>query len=168
MYILDENGTLDLADRVLDRLEWVIASIHGYLTAPMDVERHTKLWWNVAANPLVDVIGHCGEEKFRFDYETGVKAFAKYGKIVEINASSPKSRSGSKENCIEIARLCAKYGVPLVLSSDAHFAGDVGEVSEAVKIVREAGVPEELILNADAERFAGRIHRMTKRRFVLD
>lgn len=166
--ILDENGTLDLADRVLDRLEWVIASIHGYLTAPMDVERHTKLWLNVAANPLVDVIGHCGEENFRFEYETVVKAFAKYDKIVEINASSPASRSGSKENCIEIARLCVKYGVSLVLSSDAHFAGKVGEVSEAMEIVRAAGVPDELILNADAARFAERISRMTKRRFVLN
>lgn len=69
------------------------------------------------------------------------------------------------KNCVEIARLCAKHGVPLVLSSDAHFAGNVGEVSDAIRIVTEAGVPEELILNANADRFAERLTAMTGRRF---
>ena len=121
--ILDETGKLDISDSVLDRLEWVIASIHSYLTKPMDSQRHTKLWLNIAANPRVDVIGHCGEEQFSFDYETVIKAFAEYGKIVEINASSYRARPSSRKNCQKIAKLCAQYGVPLVVSSDAHFAG---------------------------------------------
>lgn len=165
--ILDETGQLDLPDRLLDRLEWVIASIHSVCIKPMDEERHTRLWLNVAQNPLVDVIGHCGEEAFRFDYEAGIKAFAEYGKIVEINAASYKNRPTSRKNCQEIARLCARYGVPLVVSSDAHFAGDVGNVDNAVRQLVEAGVPESLILNADAERFAERLSKMTGRKFEV-
>ena len=88
----------------------------------MTVEQSTKMWLNVAQNPHVDVIGHCGDENYRFDYERVIPEFAKYGKIVEINAASYRSRPSSINNCVEIARLCAKYGVPLVLSSDAHFA----------------------------------------------
>ena len=53
--------------------------------------------------------------------------------------------------------VCAKHGVPLVLSSDAHFSTAVGDVAAAIKIVEEAGVPEELILNADEKRFAARL-----------
>ena len=165
--ILDERGTLDLAEPYLDRLEWVIASIHSVLLKPMDLCRHTELWLNVAENPHVDVIGHCGEENYRFDYETVVKAFAKNGKIVEINAASAKNRPSSQKNCYEIAKLCAKYGVPLVASSDAHFAGDVGEVAASVKLLESAGVPAELVLNADEKRFAERLRVMTGRSFDL-
>ena len=163
--ILDENGTLDLPSSLLDQLEWVIASVHGILTKPQTLEQSTKMWLNIAENPHVDVIGHCGDEKFRFDYERVIPEFAKHGKIVEINAASYRSRPTSVKNCVEIARLCAKCRVPMVLSSDAHFAGNVGEVSDAVRIVAEAGVPEELILNADSLRFARKLERMTKRRF---
>ena len=165
--ILNDTGELDISTATLDRLEWVIASIHGVLTSPMDFDKHTELWLNVAKNPSVDVIGHCGEEKFKFDYERGVKAFKEYGKIVEINAASYKTRSSSRENCVEIAKLCAKYEVPLVLSSDAHFAGFVGEVTDSIKIVTQAGVPEKLILNADEKRLAEKLTEMTGRRFKV-
>ena len=164
--ILDENGTLDLPSPLLDKLEWVIASVHGILTPPMTVEQSTKMWLNVAQNPHVDVIGHCGDENYRFDYERVIPEFAKYGKIVEINAASYRSRPSSINNCVEIARLCAKYGVPLVLSSDAHFAGNVGNVDDAIRIAQEANVPEELILNIDTKRFANKLEQMTGRKFI--
>lgn len=165
--ILDENGTLDLPTSLLDQLEWVIASVHGVLTKPMTVEQSTKMWLNIAQNPHIDVIGHCGDDSFRFDYERVIPEFAKYGKIVEINAASYRSRPTSVKNCVEVARLCAKHGVSMVLSSDAHFAGNVGEVSEAMRIIHDAGVPDELIVNADAERFASRLAKMTGRRFDI-
>ena len=165
--ILDENGTLDLPSPLLDQLEWVIASVHGILTKPMSIEQSTQMWLNIAQNSHIDVIGHCGDDNYRFDYERVIPEFAKYGKIVEINAASYRSRPSSAKNCIEIARLCAQYNVPIVLSSDAHFAGNVGEVADAIRIVTEAGVPEELILNIDAKRFASKLEQMTGRAFLI-
>ena len=47
-----------------------------------------------------------------------------------------------------------KYGVPVVVSSDAHFAGCVGDFDEAVRMLEEIRFPEELVLNADSERFS--------------
>ena len=165
--ILDETGKLDISERTLGRLEWVIASIHGVLTKPMDVKQCTKLWRSIAENPHVDVIGHCGEEKFKFDYEEVIPAFAKFGKIVEINSSSFKSRPTCKDNCMKIARLCEKYGVPLVVSSDAHFAADVGNVTQAVELLLQNGISEGAVLNADAARFATHISAMTRRNFDI-
>ncbi len=165
--IIDENGTLDLPEWILKRLDLVIASVHGVITAPMSVEQSTNLWLNVAKNPLVDIIGHCGDERWRFDFERVIPVFAEYGKIVEINSASYFSRPSSVKNCIEIARLCAKYGVDLVLSSDAHFAGRVGDVADSVRIITEAGVPKELILNADIDRFAERMTKLTGRIFSV-
>ena len=165
--VLDEHGTLDLPDAILDQLEWVIASVHIVLVPPMSAEKTTEMWLNVARNPRVDVIGHCGDADYPFDYERVIAEFAREGKIVEINAS--KCRAGSRnEACwIKIAGLCAKHRVAMVISSDAHFAPEVGNVENALRILREAGVPEELVLNADTARFAKRISEMTGRAFEL-
>ncbi|MBE7024753.1 MAG: PHP domain-containing protein [Ruminococcaceae bacterium] len=163
--ILDETGRLDVPEGVLQKLEWVIASIHGILTKPMDEIRHTQLWCRIAENPHVDVIGHCGEEAFRFDYEEGIRAFAAHKKIVEINAYSFRSRPTSRKNCMEIARLCQKHGVPLVISSDAHFAGGVGDVQTAIDHLQEAGIEERSILNVNTNRFAQYVSAMTGRTF---
>lgn len=165
--ILDENGTVDLPKGLLKSLDWVIASIHSYVTAPMDFHQCTKLWTAIAENPDVDVIGHCGEEKFKFDYEKVIPVFAENGKIVEINASSFKNRPSCKDNCMQIAKLCWEHGVPLVVSSDAHFAGDVGEVSVAVELLLTYGIPEKAILNTDAVRFAEKLQKITGREFAV-
>lgn len=165
--ILNASGELDMPRSVLDGLEWVIASVHSILTPPLSVEDSTELWLNVAKNPSVDVIGHCDEDIYRFDYERVIPEFAKYGKIVELNASSCKTRPSSVKNTLAIARLCAKHGVPIVLSSDAHFAGDVGNVDAVMQTVKDACLPEELILNADAARFAERLTKMTGRAFKV-
>ena len=86
---------------------------------------------------------------------------AKRGKIVEINASKCPPDTKYEACWIEVARLCAKYRVPLVLSSDAHFAPDVGNVGNAINVIQRAEVPEELVLNADAARFAKKLSEMT-------
>ena len=95
-----------------------------------------------------------------------IPLFAKHGKVVEINSSSFKTRPSCTKNCIEIARLCVKNNVPLVISSDAHFAADVGNVELAIKHLTEANIPSESILNADSERFAKFINLKLNRKFV--
>ena len=151
----------------MQNLDWVIGSIHSFVTAPMNVDQCTRLWTAIAENPHIDVIGHCGEEIFKFDYEKVIPLFAKHGKIVEINAASLRVRPTCKENCMTIAKLCVKYGVPLVVSSDAHFAGAVGQVEVALELLKENGIPEEAILNADEKRFAAKLTEITGRTFEV-
>ena len=164
--ILDENGTLDIADSTLGSLDWVIVSIHSYITKPMDYDKHTQLWMNIAQNENVDVIGHCGEEQFKFDYEKVIPYFKKHGKVVEINSNSFRTRPSCAKNCIEIARLCVEHDVPLVVSSDAHFASDVGNVELAFKHLSEGGISPDNILNADFEKFAKFIENKLNRKFI--
>ena len=151
--IVDYDGALDLSEKTLRGVDWVIASFHGLCIKPSSFEDHTRAWISIARNPLVHVIGHCGEGKFSFDHKPVIEEFGRQGKIVEINAHSFAARPGSEHNCPIIAGLCAQYKVPIVVSSDAHFAGRVGEVSKAVSMLESIGFPEELILNADYDRF---------------
>lgn len=151
--IINIDGEVDLPHRVLEKLELVIASMHSPTFHPPGREIVTQTYLNLAKNPDVDVIGHCGDSRFDFDHEPVIRAFAKHGKVVEINAHSFDARPGSRENCPKIAELCAEYGVPIVVSTDAHFYTDIGNFANSLECLERIHFPEELILNADEERF---------------
>lgn len=159
--VLNEEGELGLEERYLQKLDWVIASIHGAFagTEPGSRACYTRAWENVAANPMVDVIGHLGNPRVQPDYEKVIKAFKAGDKIVELNCSSHITRQGSEENCIRIAQLCVEYGVPMVLSSDAHFSAHVGDVAWGLDLIERLQIPEELVLNLDYERFRKELFR---------
>jgi len=46
----------------------------------------------------------------------------------------------------------AKYKAPVILGSDAHFWDRVGELSEAIELVHEAGISQHQVLNSSPER----------------
>ena len=72
------------------------------------------------------------------------------GILIELNNSSfnPRGfRINAYENDKTILELCAKYGVSIILGSDAHREEDVGDFSRAEEILKETGFPEELVVN---------------------
>jgi putative hydrolase len=150
--VLDTNGNIDFDYYYADSIEWVIASIHDNVVVPGGRETHTNIWLRVAENPIVDVIGHCGSPLYPFHHDEVIKAFGKNNKIVEINVGSIKSRPGSKSICTEIARVCKKYDVRVVVNSDAHFHTDIGNLNAGIDLLKEVDFPEELVINSSGER----------------
>jgi len=151
--IMNTKGELDIPDADLDNLEWVIASMHVPVFPPANKKDCTETWLAIAANPLVDVIGHCGDGRYAFDEEVVLREFKNNGKIVEINSHSQNARPGSYENCRRIARRCAELEIPVVVSSDSHFHNRIGDFANSLALIEEIGFPEKLILNADYDRF---------------
>ena len=151
--ILDETGRIDLEPEVLKLLEWRIASIHEpcYLKNASE-EDNTNAYLGVCENPYIDVIGHSGRGHFRYDYHKLIPRFRESGKLVEINESTLRNPA-SRKNCVEIASLCKKYGAPVIVDSDAHFALAVGRFPAAMEMLAEIGFPQELVINADSDRF---------------
>lgn len=156
--IMDYDGKLDLNEKLLKELEWRIASFHSPCLKPQGKKETTKAWRAIAENPYIDVIGHCGNMHYDFEHEEVIKSFADNNKVVEINNHSFLVRPGSKENCPKIAKLCAEYGVNIVVSSDAHFYSHIGNFNNALTMLEEIGFPQELILNADEKRFLEKLH----------
>lgn len=152
--IMDLEGTLDVTPLALERLDLVIASMHRPCY-PRDTtkEQRTETWKAVAKDPRVDVIGHLGDPRFEADYQEVIKAVKAGGQAVELNNSSPKSRPGSEENCLRIAALCKEMGVPVLLSTDAHFCAAIGQVDWSLSVVEKVGIPQEQVLNLDYKRF---------------
>lgn len=157
--VLDASGALDIPDRTLAQLDWVIASMHPPVFPPQDSDAHTAAWLSVIQNPHVDVLGHCGDGRFPCDYEAVVRACADKGTIIEINSHSFFNRPGSDRICREVALLCKRFGTSIVVSSDAHFCSSIGAFDDALRMLEEIDFPEELILNADFDRFADAVKK---------
>ena len=153
--ILPPMGAIDQIEyKYYKELEYIIASFHEPIYKPATYEAHTIAMEGVLRDPFITTLGHPGTPAFKFDYERIISRCNEFGKIVEINNNSINVRRGCQENCLEIARLCKKYEVPIVVSSDAHISNQVGRFDNALALVEEAGIPEELVINSSRERLA--------------
>lgn len=148
--ILNASGETDLIDITKERMEWVVASFHPPV-AGLDLteEECTNAWLQVIKNPYIDMMGHSGDPRFRYDYERVIREAAHSGTVVEINNASFKVRKGCEENCRTIARLCKKYGAYISVDSDAHAPWSVAVLPNALKLLKEVDFPRELIINSD-------------------
>lgn len=150
--ICDYNGNIDVDEELQKRLDWIVASIHGgQIDGEPSIEKCTNAYLEIAKNPNVNVIGHSGSEYFKYDYHSVIPEFAKEGKLVEINDSAFRYDKEHKSNCIEIAKMCKKYGARICVDTDAHFTNTIGRADNTLKALREIDFPEKLIVNGSIE-----------------
>lgn len=151
--VLDWDGNLDLDVERLGKLDVVAAGFHTYCFPGGTVEDNTQAMINVMAGGLVDIIVHPGNPEFMVEPAAVVRAAGQYGVALEINNSSlGGSRKGSYGNCLEIARHAAREGISVVVGSDAHWAGNVGNFEQALELLLKAGIREEQVLNTSVEK----------------
>lgn len=156
--ILDENGTVDLEEKVLDRLDYTVASLHKICFPGGTAAQNTKAYLEVMKNPAVRIIGHPDDAAFPVDYETLVCAAKEHHVLLELNANSLHPmcvRKGARENDVTMLEYCRKYGADIVINSDAHSAADVGNHRRARALLEELQFPEELVVNRSLEAAAG-------------
>ena len=158
--IMDTSGRLDLPDEMLKKMDFVIASIHFGIVVPTTVHDHTKAIVGAMENKNVHIIGHPFDKRFELDMDVVVRAAARTKTILEINNQSlnPGSqRYRGDDVFLEMLRLCKKYGVPVLASSDAHVCTNVGSFADAKALIEEAGLSEEEVANTCDKRFLSAI-----------
>ena len=144
--IIDYGGRLDLPDLILKKLDVCIASYHDICLRPQASVDHTAAWQAVLKNPYVDIVGHSGRGPFPFDVETVLKTCLEQNKAIEIN-NHTFSDDKYLCNCRDIALACKKFGVNIVVNSDAHLSQQVGVVDKALALLNSIDFPFELIVN---------------------
>lgn len=164
--IMDYEGTVDLPDSILDRLDLCIASIHGNLYSYGTMEQNTAAVINAMKNPGIDIIGHPDDSNCPLDYRQLVQASKEYHTLLEINNNSLRSqaRKNVKENITSILKLCEQYDVPVIMNSDAHYMTDIANTDHSMPVVEAAGFPKELILNYSAQKFEAYIAKNRARK----
>lgn len=160
--IIDFEGTIDLDERTLSRLDISIASLHTPCIAPGTKEENTRACIRAMENPLVDILGHPGDPRYPMDYEEIFKVSKQTGTLLEINNASlvPGGfRAGSDENIVFLLRMAMKEDVPVVVSSDAHFYTGIGDVMYVERLMEKIDFPKELVLNTDPQKLMYAIKR---------
>ena len=153
--IINEKGQIDLKDEEIKwgDLEIVIVAMHprvGYENK--GEEKNTEVLLKALKNPFINIIAHPGNPKYPVNVEEVVAAAKEKGVVIEINNSSGFSRPGSHDKCVEIARTVKKMGWKVVLGTDSHISTMLGIFDDAIKIVTEAGLTEDDVVNTSWEK----------------
>lgn len=152
--IIDYNGNIDIPEDTAKNLDIIIASLHEPCINPGTREENTEALLKVMENPYIDIIGHSGNPKFPIYEEEIVKKAKEKNILIEINNSSFKtSRRGSEPICINIAELCMKHGTKVIMGTDSHICFTIGNFDKVSAIFEKIVMPEELIMNRDADQF---------------
>jgi histidinol phosphatase-like PHP family hydrolase len=105
----------------------------------------------IKENPCIDVITHLDAAPFEVDFEPVAREAMAAGMAVEINNSKSRPRVAVPEATRELIATCKRLECPVVVCSDAHALNEVGCDDLVRPLLEEAGFPEELIRNGDAE-----------------
>jgi len=141
-----EDGSLDLADEMLERLDVVVASVHSKLR--MEKQQMTERMLMAVASPHVDILGHCTGRMIGkrppsdFDADYVFAACAQFKTAVEINC-----RPERLDPPLELLDVAIDYGCWFSIDSDAHATGQLEWQPFGCDRAAERGVPIEQILN---------------------
>ncbi|MDD4843085.1 MAG: phosphatase [Anaerotignum sp.] len=160
--IIDFEGSIDLDELVLSKLDISIASLHIPCIAPGTEQENTKACIYAMENPLVDILGHPGDPRYPLNYHEIFKAAKRTGTLLEINNASlvPGGfRAGSEENIERILKMAMKEDVPVVVGSDAHFYTGIGDIYYVERLMEKVGFPDELVLNTHPQKLLSALKR---------
>ena len=153
------NGSLDYDDDLLERLDWVVASVHTSFR--MSREKMTARMVEAVSNPLVDCLGHPSgrlllrREGYDFDLERVIEAAAAAGTMIEINGN-PNRRDLSERH----ARLAAEARVKICVNTDAHRVRTLENMRYGVATARRAWLTRRDVANT---RTWGEFRKLLKR-----
>jgi len=141
-----EKGGLDLPDEVLERADWVVASLHYGQSQPRD--RITARIVAAIENPNVAVIGHPTgrlinrRPAYDVDIEAVIEAAARTGTFLEINANPWRLDLDDRH-----AAAAKAAGVKLAISTDAHSIRGLDLMRCGILQARRAGLEAKDVAN---------------------
>ena len=158
--IINYDGGIDLGERELSQLDYVIASLHIPCINPGSSKENTNAIIGAMKNPHVTMIAHPDDNRYNKDYSEIVKAAKYYNKLIEVNNTSLKPnsfRQNAEDEILKYLELCEKEQVKIICNSDAHFAYDVGNFTNCERVIEASGFPKHLVINHSAEEYLARI-----------
>ncbi|MEY9463908.1 DNA polymerase (family 10) [Bradyrhizobium ottawaense] len=141
------GGSLDYDDDVLERFDFVVASIHGRFK--LDRKAQTQRLLRAISDPHTTIIGHVTGRQlqrrpgYEIDVERVLRACAKHDVVVEINAHPWRLDLDWRWH-----RAALEFGCMLSINPDAHSIPELDHMHWGVLMARKGGVPAERVLNA--------------------
>ncbi len=140
------DGTLDISDKALAKLDYVIAGVHSNFN--MSEKEMTARIKRAMKNPYVTIIAHPTgrliqkRESYNFDFEEILKTAKATNTILEINSSPERLDLPDK-----YIRFCVEQGVKLVINTDTHHWQHLRYMELGVGQARRGWAKKEDIIN---------------------
>ena len=142
-----KNGSLDIKDEILAKLDVVGASVHSHFN--LSKEEMTQRIILAMENPNVDIIFHPTgriinrRKAYELDIDEIIKVAKKTGTLLEINAYP--DRLDLKD---EYVRKCVEAGVKMAIDSDAHSVLHIKYLEYGIAQARRGWAEKKDIVNA--------------------
>jgi len=143
---IHSDGSLDYTNKILERLDVVVASIHRNFKMPK--EQQTKRILKAIENPMVNILGHLTTRQIGrrpmidFDTKKVFKAAAENHVLIEINGSP--ERLDLPDNLVKEA---LDAGCKFVINSDAHNTDQLRYVEYGSYVARRGWAEAKDIVN---------------------
>jgi putative hydrolase len=161
--IVDFDSRLDIREKYLKIIDFAIAGLHEVVLRPGGKKKDTDAVLGALQNKHIDIIAHPDNPSYSLDYEAVVKEVARQNKLMEVNDHSFEYRQGGIANALVYLPLCARHGVRVAVSSDAHSAFGMGKFDVALRVLEQLRFPAELIINATGARFEAYLEERSRR-----
>jgi DNA polymerase (family 10) len=141
-----KDGSLDLKDEILAKLDVVGVSVHSYFNLPQ--KEQTDRIIRAIRNPHADILFHPTgrilnrRPPYELDMEAVIAAAEKTHTIMEIDALD---RLDLKDEHI---RLCVEAGVPMAIDSDAHSPLHFSALEYGIAQARRGWAEKKDVINA--------------------
>lgn len=140
------DGALDYPAAVLDRLDFVIGSVHSRFQMTRD--EMTARMLQALDDPHLTIVGHptgrllLAREAYAVDLDALIEKAARVGAAIEINADPHRLDLDWR-----MLRKARAVGLTISIGADAHDAGGIGNMDWGVGIARKGWLTATDILN---------------------
>jgi DNA polymerase (family X) len=147
------DGRVDFEERVLERLDFVIASIHSRFN--MTTQEMTSRLLTAMDNPYLSIIGHptgrllLSRDPYGLDLDPVIDKAAEKGVALEVNADPHRLDLDWR-----VLQRVREGGVMVSIGADAHSVAGIGHVEYGLGIARKGWLgPTDIINTRSADEF---------------
>ncbi len=140
------DGKLDFSEKVLERLDLVVASVHSGFK--QEKEKMTKRIVRALENPLVHILAHPSgrllgaRDPYEVEINEVMETAKQYGKALEINAYFERLDLDDIH-----CRKAKEMGIPLAIGTDSHHLDQMWMISLGVAVARRGWLETTNVLN---------------------
>ncbi|SJZ41720.1 PHP domain-containing protein [Selenihalanaerobacter shriftii] len=161
--IVSLDGDLDIPNFVLEELDIVLAGLHLWIK-PQDLKTGKRLIFDNMINYRLGLVSK--EEIRYYNTQALINAVEKYdidiithpgfqldidtielAKICQKNDTLLEINNSHQQLTTDFINAAAKTGVKFVVNSDAHKSTEIGEVSSALKLLKETNIDLNQVIN---------------------
>jgi DNA polymerase (family 10) len=141
-----KDGSIDLGADVLERLDWVVGSVHQWMN--MSSAEMTDRLVRAVSTGLISAIGHptgrlIGKrEQFPMDFDAVLDACEEYGVALEVNGSPNRLDLND-----HLLRRVLERDIWITINTDAHATRTLSQMHFGVRMARRGWTPGDRVLN---------------------